>query len=376
MPSTDDDKFMQLALRLARRGRGKVEPNPMVGAVFVRDSRIIGQGYHQRFGGPHAEIDALSDCQETPAGATMYVSLEPCCHQGKTPPCTQALITAGLSRVLVATKDPSPEVSGRGLDQLRQAGIEVTLGPCAEQARRLNAPFFKLHRRGRPFVLLKWAQSLDGKIATRTGQSRWISNEQSRRFAHQLRRQSQAILVGIGTALADDPLLTPRPAVRGRGPLRIVLDSRLRLPLDSQLVRTARKTPLLIATTHCAAKDRQDAVNALTQAGVEVCPVCPGPGQIDLDCLLDMLGQRRISTLMVEGGSQVLTQFITQRLADEICVFISPRIIGGSDALSPISGKGPDEIADTLKLDNVTIRRFADDLLIRADLPTLDYLTE
>jgi diaminohydroxyphosphoribosylaminopyrimidine deaminase/5-amino-6-(5-phosphoribosylamino)uracil reductase len=372
--STDDEKFMQLALQLAQRSRGRVEPNPIVGAVLVRDGRIIGKGYHRLFGGPHAEINALDDCQEPTSGATMYVSLEPCCHQGQTPPCTKALIAASLSRIVVATKDPSEKVAGQGLAQLRQAQIEVTVGPCAEQARRLNAPFFKLHRKGRPFVLLKWAQSRDGKIATPPDQSTWISNEQSRRFAHRLRRQCQAILVGIGTASADDPLLTPRPAIRGRLPLRIVLDSCLRLPIDSQLVRTAKQTPLLIATTQHATDQHQDIVETLTESGAEVYPVCPGPSPIDLNCLLDLLGQRRISALMVEGGSGVLTQFIEQRLADEVYVFLCPQIIDGSDAVGPIGPKTPSQIADALKFTNVTTRRFADDLLIRGDLPTLDYL--
>ena len=372
--STDDEKFMQLALHLAQRGRGRVEPNPMVGAVLVRDRKIIGQGYHRRFGGPHAEINALDDCQEPTSGATMYVSLEPCCHQGQTPPCAKALIAARLSRIVVATKDPSEKVAGQGLTQLRQAQIEITLGPCAQQARRLNAPFFKLHRKGRPFVLLKWAQSRDGKIATPPDQSPWISNEQSRRFTHRLRRQCQAVLVGIGSALADDPLLTPRPAISGRWPLRIVLDSRLRLPLDCQLVRTAQKAPLLIATTQHAIKDHHDLAKKLTESGAEVNPVCPGPGPIDLNCLLDLLGQRRISTLMVEGGSQVLTQFIEQRLADEVNVFLCPQIIGGTGAVSPIGPKNPDQIANALKLANVTTRRFGNDLLIHGDLPTLDYL--
>jgi len=376
MVAPDDEKFMQLALRLAERGRGRVEPNPMVGAVIVRDGRIIGQGYHRRFGGPHAEINALEDCRESVSGATMYVSLEPCCHQGKTPACTGALIGAGLAKVIVATKDPSAKVAGRGLEQLRQAGIKIIIGPFGDQARRLNAAFFKLHRKGKPFVLLKWAQSLDGKIATRTGQSRWISNEKSRQFTHRLRSQSQAILVGIGTALADDPLLTPRPAIRGRLPLRIVVDSQLRLPSSSQLVRTAKEVPLLIATTQHALDSHKDAAAELSRRGTELCPVCPGPGPIELDKLLDVLGDRQISNLMVEGGSQILTRFIEQQLADEVCVFISPRIIGGKDAFSPIIGKGAANIVDTLKLKDIIIRRLEEDLLIRGDLPTLDYLQE
>ncbi|MCK4850681.1 MAG: bifunctional diaminohydroxyphosphoribosylaminopyrimidine deaminase/5-amino-6-(5-phosphoribosylamino)uracil reductase RibD [Phycisphaerae bacterium] len=367
---------MQLALRLAAKGRGKVEPNPMVGALLIRDGQVISQGYHERFGAAHAEINALGNCQGSPAGATMYVTLEPCCHQGKTPACTEALIRAGLAEVVVAAKDPSEKVAGKGLTQLRQAGIKVTLGPAGAAARRLNAAFFKLHRKGRPFVLLKWAQSLDGKIATRRGESRWISNEESRRFVHRLRRQSQAILVGIGTALADDPLLTPRPAIRGRLSLRIVVDSRLRLPIGSQLARTAGKAPLLIATTERALQTNKDAAAALQDAGAELCCVNAGPGQVDLAKLLDILGQREILNLMVEGGSQILTEFLAHNLADEICAFVCPLLIGSAEAPGPFAGVGPDDISQALKLQNISSRRFANDLLIRGDLPGLDYLYE
>ncbi len=376
MPSTDAEKFMHLALRLAARGRGRVEPNPLVGALIVRDDRVIARGYHQHFGGPHAEINALSNCSGSPAGATMYVTLEPCCHHGQTPPCTDALIRAGLAQIIVATKDPSEKVAGRGIQQLREARINVTLGPAADAARRMNAAFFKLHRKARPFVLLKWAQSLDGKIATPAGDSRWISNEQSRRFVHRLRRQSQAILVGIGTALADDPLLTPRPAIRDRMPLRIVVDSRLRFPPECQLLRTIAKAPLLIATTEHAMQTNKDTAAALQDAGAELCPVNPGPGPVDLAKLLDILGQREILNLMVEGGSEILTQFLSQGLADEICAFVCPLLIGSDDAPSPLADPIAAQISQALKLQNISTRKFANDLLIRADLPTLDYLYE
>ena len=376
MSIADHEKFMQLALRLAAKGRGKVEPNPMVGALLIRDGQVISQGYHERFGAAHAEINALDNCPQSPAGTTMYVTLEPCCRQGKTGPCSDALIRAGLAEVVVATKDPSEKVCGRGLEQLRRAGIKVTLGPAGPAARRLNAAFFKLHRKGRPFVLLKWAQSLDGKIARPSGESRWISNEKSRRFAHRLRRDSQAVLIGIGTALADDPLLTPRPALGQRLPLRIVVDSRLRLPVDSQLARTAGKAPLLIATTDHALQTNRDTAAALKDAGAELWAVNPGPGPIDLAKLLDILGQREILNLMVEGGSQILTEFLTHNLADEICVFICPLLIGSKEAPGPFGGVGPDDIGQALKLQNISTRRFADDLLIRGDLPGLDYLYE
>ncbi len=376
MSVSDHEKFMALALRLAVKGRGKVEPNPMVGAVVVREGRIIGQGYHRHFGGPHAEINALKSCSESPAGARMYVTLEPCCHQGKTGPCTDAIIRAGLAEVVVATKDPSEKVSGQGLEQLRQAGLKVTLGIGGLAGRRLNGAFFKLQRKGRPFVLLKWAQSLDGKIATANGQSRWISNEKSRRFVHRLRRQSQAILVGIGTALADDPLLTARPALGKRGLLRIVVDSQLRLPVDSQLVRTASKSPLLIATTERALQSNKDSAGALENAGVELCAVNPGPGPVDLGKLLDILGKREILNLMVEGGSEILTQFLKHGLADEICAFVCPLLIGSAQAPGPLAGVELEDISQALKLQNVSTRRFANDLLIRADLPGIDYLYE
>ena len=349
MTAPDHEKFMQLALRLASKGRGKVEPNPMVGAILVGDGRIIAEGYHHHFGAPHAEIDALENCPQSPGGATMYVSLEPCCHQGKTPACSEALIRAGLAEVVVATKDPSEKVCGRGLEQLRRAGIKVTLGPAGPAARRLNVAFFKLHRKGRPFVLLKWAQSLDGKLAAPSGQSRWISNEKSRRFAHRLRRQSQAILIGIGTALADDPLLSSRPAIRDRLPLRIVVDSQLRLPVDSQLARTAGKAPLLIATTDQALQTNRDTAAALKDAGAELCAVNPGPGPIDLAKLLDILGKREILNLMVEGGSEILSEFISQRLADEVCAFICPKLIGGTQMPGPLAGKGSAELSEMLQ---------------------------
>ena len=376
MSVADHDKFMKLALRLAKRGCGKVEPNPMVGAVVVREGQIIGQGYHQRFGGGHAEINALDNCPQSPAGATMYVTLEPCCAQGKTGPCTDALIRAGLSEVVVATKDPSEKVCGQGIEQLRRAQIKVTLGIAEAAGRRLNAAFFKLQRKGRPFVLLKWAQSLDGKIATPNGKSRWISNEKSRRFVHRLRRQSQAILVGIGTALADDPLLTARPAMGKRQLLRIVVDSQLRLPLDSQLVRTIAKAPLLIATTERALQTNKDIADALKNAGAQLCAVNPGPGPIDLAKLLDILGKREILNLMVEGGSGILGAFLKHNLADEICAFVCPLLIGSQEAPGPFAAVGPDDIRQALRLQNIATRRFADDLLIRADLPNLDYLYE
>ncbi|MFB0524826.1 MAG: bifunctional diaminohydroxyphosphoribosylaminopyrimidine deaminase/5-amino-6-(5-phosphoribosylamino)uracil reductase RibD, partial [Phycisphaerae bacterium] len=253
---------MQIALRLAARGIGSVEPNPAVGAVIVKDSQIIGKGWHQKFGGPHAEINALQDCKKidvSPQGATMYVTLEPCCHYAKTPPCTDAIIAAGLAKVVVATIDPSEHANGKGIQQLRNAGIEVQAGLCEAQARLLNAPFIKFAATGKCWVILKWAQTIDCKLAyaDRTEQQRWISNEQSRKDAHKLRRRAGGILVGINTVIADDPLLTPRPG-RGKQPTRIVLDSSLRIPLNCQLLATAKKAPVLILTSEKAVQSNPE----------------------------------------------------------------------------------------------------------------------
>src|ERR1043165_4425203 len=243
-----DSSFMLRAIDLARRGQGHVEPNPMVGCVIVQGEEVVGEGWHKLFGSPHAEVHALNAAGERARGATMYVTLEPCCHQGKTPPCTDAIVAAGISRVVAAIEDSFPQVAGRGAAILREAGIAVEFGACAAEARRQNAPYLHLLRTGQPYVHAKWAMSLDGKIATRTGASRWISNKASQQRTHLLRGRMDAIIVGIGTALADDPLLTARPP-GPRAPCRVVLDSRARLPLMSQLVRTAREVPTLVVAT-------------------------------------------------------------------------------------------------------------------------------
>ena len=376
MAGIDDEKMMRRALRLARRGRGRVEPNPMVGAVVVGEGRILGEGYHRQFGGPHAEVAALSACQESPAGARMYVTLEPCCHVGKTGPCTEAIIEAGLAEVVVACEDPSAKVAGKGVEHLRQAGIRVSVGVCGREARRLNAGFFKVHRRGRPFVMLKWAQSLDGKIGGSGEDSGWISGEKSRRFVHKLRRESQAILVGINTALADDPLLTARPGIRGRQALRIVVDSRLRLGVGSLLVRTVGKAPLMIAAAKETVASKREAVRRLEEAGAEVCAVGCGGGLVELAGLLDELGRREILNLMVEGGAEILRGFIEGRLADEICVFVCPKTIGGHGTAGPVGEGGPEDIAEKLGLGNARFQRFDDDVMVRGDVAGVNYLDE
>jgi diaminohydroxyphosphoribosylaminopyrimidine deaminase / 5-amino-6-(5-phosphoribosylamino)uracil reductase len=344
--SSADETWMRRALDLAERGRGGVEPNPVVGAVLVRDGQMVGEGWHQRFGGPHAEINALAMAGEAARGATLCVTLEPCCHHGKTPPCTDAILHAGIQRVVAAMADPYPQVAGRGVDLLRSGGVAVELGLCESAARRLNAPYLKLLSTGLPYVHAKWAMTLDGKICTRTGDSGWISNESSRKVVHQLRGRMDAILVGIGTVLADDPQLTPRPS-GPRTPTRIVLDSRCRMPLDSRLVRTAREVPTLIATTLEAEKDRQE---ELAARGCEVMRLPAVAGRPDVMALLKELGRRRWTNLLVEGGSGVHGGFLDAGAIDEVHVFIAPCLVGGAGALGPVAGRGLDTIRESLRL--------------------------
>jgi diaminohydroxyphosphoribosylaminopyrimidine deaminase/5-amino-6-(5-phosphoribosylamino)uracil reductase len=384
--SSADETFMRSALRLARRGIGSVEPNPAVGCVIVRAGRIVGRGWHKKFGGPHAEINALEDCRMlggSTEGATMYVTLEPCCHYAKTPPCTEAIISAGLSKVVVAAIDPSEHANGKGIEQLRNASIQVQTGVCETEAKLLNAPFIKFAVTGRCWVILKWAQSIDGKVAyakeivdsrPRSNQP-WISNELSRKDVQRLRRRVQAILVGVNTVIADDPLLTVRlrlPAPRrarpskGKQPIRIVLDSRLRTPPQCRLVQTAKKSParrggpVLICAAQSSIEANPRIAGQLTDEGAELL-ACPTRGnQCDLHFLLGELSRRGVSQLLVEGGPTVLTSFLRERLADEICVYIAPKIIGpqGSvDITQPMA-----EVIEPINLQCVDIKRFGDDV--------------
>lgn len=348
-----DYAHMQRALSLARRGQGRVEPNPMVGCVIARRGKVVGEGYHQRFGGPHAEINALRAAGRAARGADCYVTLEPCCHHGKTPPCTNALIEAGVARLIVAMRDPFPQVRGRGFRQLRKAGIEVAVGVCEDQARALNGSYLKVQRTGRPWVILKWAQSLDGKIATRKGDSKWISDERSRAYAHRIRGRVDAIVAGVTTVQRDDPLLTCRHGRPSRVATRVVIDPECRMPRKSQLLRTAREIPTIVCID--VAFSRSPRAAYLQRQGVEVIGVARGRAGLDLGALLETLGRRGMSNVMVEGGGRTLGCFLDQGLADEAVVFVAPRLIGGRDAVSPWDGQGPatmDELP-TVILDKV-----------------------
>lgn len=353
MPITfsSDEEAMRRALELARRGRGLVEPNPMVGAVVVSpEGELVGEGYHERFGGPHAEVNAFRAAGDRARGATLYCTLEPCSHFGKTPPCAPLVVSSGVRRVVLGTGDPAPHVAGRGIAILQEAGIEVVVGVCGDEARQLVAPFVTLTTLGRPYVHAKWAMSLDGRIATRTGHSQWISNERSRARVHELRGRMDAILVGRGTAIADDPLLTARPP-GPRTPLRIVLDSTLQTPINSRLVQTAREFPTLFATTSAADPIRREAFRA---HGVEVelfdaAPVAAAEAssaspQVSIPALLSMLGQRKLTNLLVEGGGDVLGAFHDAGFLDEYHVFVAPKVIGGASAKSPLGGFGTEHV--------------------------------
>jgi diaminohydroxyphosphoribosylaminopyrimidine deaminase/5-amino-6-(5-phosphoribosylamino)uracil reductase len=351
---------MRRAIELAAQGRGFVEPNPLVGCVIARGAEIIGEGWHGRFGGPHAEVVALSVAGSRAAGATMYVTLEPCCHFGKTPPCTQAILAAGIREVVIAEQDPFPQVSGGGIAALRAAGLQVDVGVLGAEAQKLNAPYRKLITHGQPWIIAKWAMTLDGRIATVTGSSRWISNEQSRAIAHRLRGRVDAIVVGRITAFADDPLLTARPA-GARVATRIVVDSQALLSSDSQLVRTAAEVPVLIATAESAFPEN---VDRLRTAGCEVL-ICPGGTHRQrLDALLVELGRRRMTNVLVEGGSRLLGAFFDARAVDEVHAFIAPKMFGGEVAPAPIAGAGLYDPNQAFRLDGPRIELVAGDIYI------------
>ncbi len=329
---TDTD-YMQLALELAGQGLGSVEPNPAVGCVIVKDGNIIGQGKHEKFGGPHAEINALSDCHakgNNPAGATMFVTLEPCSHTGKTPPCSQAVIEAGVKKVFIASEDPT-KLAGGGIQQLKEAGIEVKVGLCRDDAEQLNAPFYKHARTGLPWVIVKWAQSTDGKLAwiNPPAEGNWISNEKSRADVHRLRKKVQGILTGVDTVIADDPKLTVRieGEIIDRPPLRIVLDSQLRTPLDCHLV-SVPDAPTLIITTDQTAQAKYQQVEKLQQAGIDVIRVPEKDKHCDLEKTIIKLGSRSIQQLLIEAGPTLITEFLKQKMIDEARIYIAPITLG------------------------------------------------
>lgn len=364
---TQTKRMLDLAARLAFRAAGDVEPNPLVGCVIARGDRVIGLGHHRKFGSAHAEIEALADCRrrgEGPAGATVYVTLEPCNGHGKQPPCTDALIAARGGRVIAARRDPNPPKAG-GADRLRAAGIEVDFTDASPLATSLAAPFVKRMATGLPWVIAKWAQSIDGRIATRTGDSKWISGEASRHAVHRLRARVDAIIVGIGTVKADDPMLTARgvPRLR-RVASRIVLDGGLELPLDSALVRTARETPVMAATTTDALRQRATHAASLEAAGVAVLAfdAAPPQGGVSIEAVLRHLGTSAASTVMVEGGAGVLGRMVDHGLIDEARVYIGPLLMADNEAPSAVKGRDPSRLVEAARMDLVRVARRGPDV--------------
>ena len=356
-----DEKFMRLALSLAEEARGRTSPNPMVGAVIVRNGEIVGRGYHRKAGTPHAEIHAIADAGEQARNATIYVSLEPCSHYGRTGPCTQAIIQAGLSRVVMAMMDPNPEVSGRGKAALEAHGIQVQTGVLESQARKLNEAYIKYITTRQPFVILKTAMSMDGKIATAAGKSKWITSESSRRIVHQIRDEVDAIMVGIGTVIHDDPSLTARlPDGRGHDPVRIILDSRGRMPLEAKVLHLDSAARTIVAVTPGASQKK---VSQLKQLA-EVLVIPEQNGRIDLQALMQELGQMEITSVLLEGGAEVNASALKAGIVDKVLVFIAPMLIGGSEAPGPVGGPGIEELSEAVSLTDISLERIGEDVLI------------
>ncbi|MDO4573898.1 MAG: bifunctional diaminohydroxyphosphoribosylaminopyrimidine deaminase/5-amino-6-(5-phosphoribosylamino)uracil reductase RibD [Planctomycetia bacterium] len=365
-----DEFWMWRAIELAANGRGFVEPNPLVGCVLVKNGESVGEGWHQEYGGPHAEVHALQAAGENARGATAYVTLEPCCHFGKTPPCADALIHAGVKRVVVGMTDPFPQVAGGGIEKLRKAGIQVDVGVLKTKTERLNHPYMKLLFSGRPYITAKWAMTLDGKIASRTYSSRWISNRRSRAAAHLLRGRMDGVLVGAGTVVHDNPMMSvryedfpeeihPNKMYPQRVPLRVVADTHLRTPLDSLLVQTAKRFPVLILVGP-EVSDR--AVMPYLAAGCEIFRTLKTEHSEQLGDLLDELGRRRLTNLLVEGGGRVLGTLWDMHQIDEIDVFIAPKLVGGVDAVSPLGGLGIAAMEQAAELDDVKMEILDGDL--------------
>lgn len=358
---------MKLALQLAERGRGKTRPNPMVGAVIVKNGRIIASGYHRKAGQPHAEAISLASAGPKAKGATLYLNLEPCCHTNKrTPPCSQAIIESGIKRVVVAMKDPNPKVAGKGIRELTRARIKVTTGPLRSEANRLNEVFVKWITTGRPFVTMKVAASLDGKIASATGESRWISGEQSRAYVHQLRSEVDAVMVGIGTVLADNPRLTARLASKkGYDPIRIVVDSRLRIPLESKILHLHSSARTVVATTKLASHER---IREVEKLGAQVLVMEDSNGRLNLTALMKELGRMEITHLLLEGGSELNASMLYERLVDKVIFLVAPKIIGGQDAKSAVGGQVLRPLSEAFNVSDFQVNRLGEDLLIQGYL--------
>lgn len=359
----EDRDYMKKALELAEKGCGWTSPNPMVGAVIVKDGRIIGRGWHERYGELHAERNALASCTEPAQGATMYVTLEPCCHHGKQPPCTDAVLETGIRRVVIGSSDPNPLVSGKGVEILREHGVEVTEHVLQEECDRLNEVFFHFIRTGRPFVVMKYAMSMDGKIAAYTGASRWITGEAAREHVQRQRHRYTAIMAGVGTVLADDPLLTCRMP-GGRNPVRVICDTHLRIPLTSRIVATAREVPTILAV--CRGDGEKE--RACVEAGCRILHVEEKDGHVDLARLMELLGKEQIDSVLLEGGGTLNWAALESGIVQKVQAYIAPKLLGGAAAKTPVEGTGVPAPADAFLLKNSVSMLLGEDILIESEV--------
>ena len=353
------EEYMRRAIELAKKGCGYTNPNPLVGAVIVKDDRIIGEGYHEKIGGLHAERNALKNCKEDPKGAEIYVTLEPCCHYGKTPPCTEALIEAEIKKVYVGNLDPNPKVAGGGIKILNEHGIETETGILEEECKKLNDIFFYYIQNDIPYTALKYAMTLDGKIATAAGESKWISGEESRKHAHQLRHQYAAIMAGIGTVLADDPMLNAR-IENGNDPIRVICDSNLRIPEDSNIVKTAKEIQTIIATI----SSDEEKINYFKQKGCKILKTPPKDGKVDIKEVLKQLRNMEIDSVLVEGGGILNESLIQSGCVQKVYAYIAPKLFGGEKAKTPVEGKGIQRIKDALIFDELKATQLGNDILL------------
>jgi len=364
--SEADRIYMRRALELAARARGRTSPNPMVGAVLVKDGAVVGEGFHAFAGADHAELEAIQDAGGAADGATMYVTLEPCCHYGRTPPCVDRIIQAGILRVVAACEDPNPAVGGKGLAALRAAEVAVEVGLLAEEAARLNEAFFTFIRIGRPFVILKVAASLDGKISTRTGDSRWITGESARQHVHHIRNEVDAVMVGIGTILRDDPLLTTRLGTADqRDPTRVIVDNLARLPLRAKVINRASTAPTILAASEMAPRPR---LEALEREGVQILVVPGSPRRVSLMNLMEALGKLGFLSVMIEGGAEINASALQEGVVDKVLLFLAPLLIGGKSTATAVGGEGIDALRQAKRLTQLHIERFDDDILIEGYL--------
>jgi len=359
-----DEHYMKEALKLAAEGKGFVNPNPLVGAVIVKDEKIIGKGYHKFFGGPHAEVYALREAGDNAKGADLYVTLEPCSHYGKTPPCAKAIVEAGIKKVVIGSVDPNPLVSGRGVKILRDKNIEVVTGVMEREAAKINEIFMNYIKSKVPFVILKSGVTLDGKIATVSGESKWITGEKSRLKVHQIRNRVMAIMVGVGTVILDDPLLTTRLEGKCKSPKAIIVDSKLRVPIESQIFKTSSEREIIIACTEKFDKDKAESLNSI---GVNLV-VCPedGEGKVNLKYLTKKLGEMGIDSVLIEGGAELNFSALKSGIVNKIIYFIAPKILGGKNAKTSVEGHGIKNLSDSIKLKDICAENVGEDIMIQA----------